>query len=1038
MKKRLLLLIAFLTAHLFVNAAEPADAEQTLPDGIEHLRTLDGIEEYRLESNGLRILLYPNEGLPVASVMVTYLVGSRNEATGTTGATHILEHMMFKGTPSNNKDNGGDYSSQMERIGARSNATTYFDRTNYYAVLPSADVPLAIRLEADRMRNLRIDPQDLASEMTVVRNEYERGENNPVRTLIKEIYAAAFHAHPYGDPTIGWLSDIENTSPEKLRRFYDTYYWPENTYLSIIGGFDRQETLQAVIDHYAPLPNSAKPLPVMDTKEPEQLGARRLVIERAGQIGVVTIAYKVPEGTHKDWAALSLLQQLIGADKTGRLYRALEDNGKAGATFTFAPRLRDPGLFFFAAYLTPQATHEEAESIMLEEIAKVVKQGISEEELARAKSVIRAETIYQRDGPYAIASQINEAIAMGEWSSYIQLPKEIDQVTTAEVQQIAAKYFVRKQSTTGWFVPQNNTVATLQSRSPYGPNYLKQPDESAATGLLPATASIEALPEEPSTTTETNFADSMRTAQVVQIQVVALEMPVKGVVSFVGSFAAGTSFSPAEAPALAEMTAAMLDQGTQRKDRFAVAEQLESIGASIQFKADAHALNFSGKFLRQDAGVVLSLLAEQLKEPAFGNETLKAQKQRAKAGLLQAMESTDYLADAQINRMLYPEGHPNQRPPLQTLIDSLDTITVEDLQVFHQKHYGPRSMLLVFAGDIRFEQLTAAVENAFADWEGGVDYNTDTDKPNPSTQQTEQVPLADKTSVSVRMGYATGLRRTDPEYIPFMVGNYILGGSFHSRLMEEIRQQRGLTYDIRSYHRGDLLTEGNWVLSASFSPSLLENGLQATREVLHKWYTQGVVEEEVQAACTTLSGSYLVRLSTSESVAGQVHSFLQRGLPADYIDRYTQLLKEVDAAVVNETIRKYVSPEQLSCALSGDFSNLAPVVANPQIAGPTRKISVQLDTPDSGWRIRIIEAHESGDQLAVISRVEQLEEPAEATISTVSDSIQIPDDGNERLVAHYVLGKNWDWGDKKDYQFIESIDEIRSALSGLQLIYPRQ
>lgn len=163
-----------------------------LPQGIEHIQTLDGIQEYRLSENGLRVLLMPNPGLPVATVMVTYQVGARNEVAGTTGATHILEHMMFKGTDRFNSSDGSDYSSEMERIGARSNATTYFDRTNYYATLPSEYVAHTIELEADRMRNLRIREADLASEMTVVRNEYERGENSPVSTLIKEIYSAAF------------------------------------------------------------------------------------------------------------------------------------------------------------------------------------------------------------------------------------------------------------------------------------------------------------------------------------------------------------------------------------------------------------------------------------------------------------------------------------------------------------------------------------------------------------------------------------------------------------------------------------------------------------------------------------------------------------------------------------------------------------------------------------------------------------------------------------------------------------------------------
>ncbi|MEZ7843646.1 MAG: pitrilysin family protein, partial [Opitutales bacterium] len=446
-----------------------------LPQGIEHIQTLDGIQEYRLSENGLRVLLMPNPGLPVATVMVTYQVGARNEVAGTTGATHILEHMMFKGTDRFNSSDGSDYSSQMERIGARSNATTYFDRTNYYATLPSEYVAHTIELEADRMRNLRIREADLASEMTVVRNEYERGENSPVSTLIKEIYSAAFVAHPYTHPTIGWRSDIESTTPEKLRAFYDDFYWPENAVLTVIGGFDIDATLEAVQQFYGAVPKAPHTIPVVETIEPKQLGPRRLIIERSGQVGVVMTAFKAPAGAHEDWAALSLIEQIVGADKTGRLYRALEDQGKASSTFTYAPQLRDPSLFTLGAYLTAEATHEETEAIILNEIKKLIGGGVTVDELARAKSVIQANTVYGRDGPYAIADQINEAIAMGDWTNYVNLPKAIQNVTAKEIKRVAAKYFIRNHSTTGWFVPQQSSTVAHLSHSAHGPHYFRDP-----------------------------------------------------------------------------------------------------------------------------------------------------------------------------------------------------------------------------------------------------------------------------------------------------------------------------------------------------------------------------------------------------------------------------------------------------------------------------------------------------------------------------------------------------------------------------------
>ncbi|MEM1221250.1 MAG: insulinase family protein, partial [Verrucomicrobiota bacterium] len=659
-----------------------------LPDGIEHVRTLDDIEEYKLSSNGLRVLLLENKGLPVATVMVTYQVGSRNETTGTTGATHILEHMMFKGTERFNPSNENDYSSQMERIGARSNATTWFDRTNYYATLPSQHVLTAIELEADRMRNLRILEEDLKSEMTVVRNEYDRGENSPVRTLLKELFATAFFAHPYGDPTIGWESDIENVSVEKLQKFYDTYYWPENTVVTIIGGFDRKETLAGIVEHYGEIPNSPRAIPVVDTVEPEQIGPRRITIERNGQVGVVMIGFRVPRGVHEDWPALRLIDQILGADKTGRLYRALEDKGKASGTFTFGPQLRDPGLFLFGAYLTEEATHEEAETIIHKEIQSLIKGGVNEDELARAKSVIWAQTVYGRDGSYSIADEINECIAMGDWTQFVNLPKAVQEVTATDVQRVATKYFQERRSTTGWFVPTKGEAAVSVASNAFSPNYYKEPETRAAetTTGLPMDAVVD-------------FSSKMQRKTVAGIEVIAIEMPVKDMVSFKGGFAAGDSLSPADQPSLASLTASMLDKGTTTKDRFQIAEQLDTLGgASISFDATKHAVTFGGRFLRTDAGPVISLLAEQLRSPAFKPEVFETLKSRQNAALLQSVDDPGYRAESSVMRLLYPEGHPNHATPIESLQADLEAITIDDLRNFHAEHYGPKSMTLVFAG----------------------------------------------------------------------------------------------------------------------------------------------------------------------------------------------------------------------------------------------------------------------------------------------------------------------------------------------------
>lgn len=995
-------------------------------DALKHIQTLGGIEEYKLRSNDLTVLLMPNESLPVATVMVTYKVGSRHEVPGTTGATHILEHMMFKGTPRFNSEESKDYSNIMERIGARSNATTWFDRTNYYATLPSKYVPLAIELEADRMRNLRIREKDLASEMTVVRNEYDRGENSPVQTLIKELFATAFLAHPYSDPTIGWKSDIENTSSEKLRAFYDTFYWPENAVLTVIGGYDREKTLAAIVEHYGSIERAPQQIPEVETEEPEQIGPRRFTINRAGQVGVVMVGYKVPEATHRDWPALQLIEQILGADKTGRLYRALEDKGKASTTFTFAPELYDPGLFILGAYLTPGATHEKVEAILQEEIEALIGGGVTEDELNRAKSVLRAQIVYGRDGPYAIADQINEAIAMGDWSSYVNRPNKIEAVTGEEIQAVAKRYFLEKTSTTGWFVPEAKNNIAMRNQGPWGPSYYRDPEIYGPIGTETQKGNTQSAPA------QVDFSASMRRETVAGIDLIAVDMPIEGAVSFVGSFAAGEAMSPPEHPMLASLTATMLDKGSMKKDRFAIAELLDLLGADISFAADDHSLSFSGRFLRPNAGAVLELLAEQVREPAFDPGIFETVRRRQKALLLQAVDDPNYRASSQLSRMLYPADHPNHEAKLSLLIEDLESTDIEDIRDFHQNFYGTKSMRLIFVGDIDFEQIKAAVANAFEGWDGGVPYSDNSPEPLENQSGEERISIADKTSVSVLYGFSTGLRRDNQEdYLPFMLGNYILGGSFNARLMQEIRKKRGLTYDIRAFHQGDILTPGNWVLRATFSPGMLDKGLDATQEVLNHWYENGVSEEEVEAAIETLSGSYLVGLSTTGRVAAQIHSFLQRGLEPEYIDQYPLELEKITTAAVNQAIKSHLDPSKTKLVIAGSLQNGA-----SHLDESKKSVTVRIDTPNAGWKIDIEKIYRDMNQFIVISRLKQEEPAAAKVITTVADSAEIPN-GIDLPLRHYVLGKTWKWGDTGKYTFIDSMDDISAPLREASLIYSK-
>ena len=426
--------------------------------GFKFVKSSGGIEEYTLQKNDLAVLVLEDHSAPVATFMVTYHVGSRNEAIGYTGSTHLLEHLMFKGSRNFNKEKGTAIWTELQNIGAQINATTWNDRTNYFEVVPSEHLERAIAIEADRMRFAFLRDEDRQPEMTVVRNEYERGENSPFDVLDKNIWATAYLAHPYHHSTIGWRSDIENISTKRLQEFYHTYYWPNNATATIIGDFNKAEALALVRNYFGEHNANKNNIPEMYTEEPEQEGPRRTVVKRAGQTGVVGVGHKTQEGLHEDTYAFQLLGKILSEGKTSRFYRTIVDRGLATSLLMYDFPFKDNGMFITYIFLTPDTDHQTVEDIVLEEYKKIINGGVTKEEIARAKAQTRASVAFSRDGSYAVASALNEAIAIGDWTFYTTFMDHIEKVSTKDIQRVAKKYLVEEKSTTGWFIPKIKKV----------------------------------------------------------------------------------------------------------------------------------------------------------------------------------------------------------------------------------------------------------------------------------------------------------------------------------------------------------------------------------------------------------------------------------------------------------------------------------------------------------------------------------------------------------------------------------------------------
>ncbi|UCH61604.1 MAG: insulinase family protein [Fidelibacterota bacterium] len=894
-------------------------------EGFQRVQTSGGITEYRMTSNDLAVLLMEDHSAPVAAFMVTYRVGSRNEAIGYTGSTHLLEHLMFKGSHNFSREHDNSIWTLLQNVGARINATTWLDRTNYYEMLPSEHLETAINIEADRMRQALLRDSDRQPEMTVVRNEFERGENEPWEALDKNIWATAYQAHPYHHSTIGWKSDIEGVSTERLRQFYDTYYWPNNATVTIIGDFDTRQVLSWIKSHFGQYPAAPHPIPEVYTTEPKQEGPRRFIIRRSGETGILGIAHKTPEGRHPDKYPLAVLKNILGAGKTSRLYRSLVDKGLATSTFIADHPLHDNGLLITYAFLTPGIDHKKIERIILREYEKVKAKKITKKELDRTKTMIRAEVAYSRDGFFSIAASLNEAIAIGDWTFYTTYLDRLSSVTIEDVQRVAETYLLEDQSTTGWFVPVpavDETGDSAGSAKPaavtagprdYRLEWNSRLSTSASNTLSPMAG-----------TSRISLAPRISDGEVTGgLRLVTMPTRVADVITIVGSQYGGDIFSPTANDPTAVITSSMLDQGTKIRNKFAISGLLEAVGARINFTSDDYRVSFSACCLKDTVPLVVKLLAEQLREPAFNEADLVSLKKRLVGHLIRQGENTDYRARLRFSQLLYPPDHPNYVPPLEKQAADVENITAPRLREFHDRHYGLGSMAVVAAGDVDRAILEDSLARHFGDWQKIKLTPPSLDecrgyRNTPPSQ--EVVTMEDKTSVDLVLGLVVGIDREHPDYLPLSMGSYILGGNFSARLMTTVRDEEGLTYSVGSSISGASNgKDGYWSIHGTFAPELLDRGQASILAQLDRWAEEGVTSDELSVKKTTLTGSYKVGLATTSGLATTILDMLERGKDIDYIDEYVEEINALALDEVNAAIRSYIKPENINTVAAGSI-----------------------------------------------------------------------------------------------------------------------
>jgi zinc protease len=952
-----------------------------VPEGIEFVSEGEGVREFRL-ANGLKLLLSENRVAPVTTFLVVYRVGSRNEAVGHTGATHLLEHMLFKGTPTFNKAKGTQVAATLQRVGADYNATTWYDRTNYFETVPSDALELAVQLEADRKRNSFIADEDRRAEMTVVRNELERGQNEPMLVLDEAVYATAFREHPYHHPTIGWRADVENVPTARLKEFYDTFYHPNNATAMVVGDFEEAQALALVNKYFGALPSSPAPIPEVYTDEPRQEGERRLVVRRAGELPLVQVAFRTPAALGQDGVlsdaglaaraaappaendiyALVVLAGLLSNGVTSRLYQALVEPGTAVSADARVDQFRDPGLFNVYATAAPGVEPLKVEEVIHAELARVAED-LKAEEVEKAKRQIAAQVAYERDGTHNVAFQMSEAESVADWRFYSSYARNVARVTAEDVRRVAAFYFKEDARTVGYFIPKSDGSTNVGGDDVGddggdvggGPNGGddaggggSDSDGSGAKSARPKSVKPAPTPHgykfqhDPHQQQEETGGAGLKgsggtgvnqsagtglASRVVREELgtgavlLLLENAATPTVALRGSLRAGSHFEPKDKPGLARITAEMLKRGTRRRGKLELAGALEEVGADAEFDADVFAVQIGARSLSDDFPALAATLAEMLREPSFPADELEKLKQQTTAAVRQQQSDTSWRAYERLTQTLFPEENPFYTHAGERLVESINSITVEDVRGFYEKFYGGSSLILSVAGGVRASEAVRVLREAFEGFEGrgGAEVSV-TDPQPPAGAGREVVAVRDKASVDVLLGTAAPLRRDASDYYAAVLANRALGEStLSSRLGLQVRDAEGLTYGIASRFRAPSLAAGPWYIAVSVNPGNVERAVESALGVLREYVEHGIRPEELEDEKSSAVGSFKVALSTNAGLAEALWNAEFYRLGLDYVERYPQLVRAVTVDEVNAAIRKYFRPEHLTVVVAGDI-----------------------------------------------------------------------------------------------------------------------
>jgi zinc protease len=859
--------------------------------------------------NGLEVVLKPVRHVPIVSTWLWYRVGSRNEVEGLTGASHWVEHMMFKGSPSFPK---GSIMRAVDRHGGYVNAMTSLDFTAYYATLPSAVADLALQIEADRMTGALFDPVEVAAERTVIISEREGAENEPRYVLSEEMSAAAFRVHPYHHQTIGWKEDLNAITRDELYAHYRQHYAPNNAVLVAVGDLDPEQWLKRIAELFGSI--AAQELPRATARpEPPQRGERRVTVRLPGSTPLLRVSYHTPAVSQEDYLPLVIADAVLSGGKamfsfegaqarSSRLYRALVETELASAAGSSFHASLDPYLFTLGVTVREGKDPAAVEQAMLNEVARLRETPVSADELAVAIRQTQAHFSYSSETVTSQALTLGLLEIVDHHERMDTVLEELSRVRPDDVLRVAQAYLVPEESVVGVFLPTEDAPGA-DDDAPESPQAL-WPAGRETTAFLGGPLGPETV-----------------TRHVLDNGIVALvhENHASATVSVAGDLLPGALHEQPEQLGIASLTASMLRRGSTEHTHQEINQRLDGVGASLGFSSGRDGSGLDGRALSADVDLLLELLAEMLTRPSFPEVELNRLRGQVltQIGLLHM--DTEYRADSAFEEALYGATHPYGRSEIGTR-RTITAISRDDIAAFHAQLYHPATLVLSIVGDVHTDRILHRLEVLLGGWRpqgpAPVWAVPGVPLPSRSIERHEQVP--GKSQADLVLG-VLGMVRYAADYFPAVVANTILGRlGLMGRLGDVVRDQQGLAY-YASSHLQPERGEHPWYVYAGVNMSNLERAVRSIHGELERMRQELVAPEELADCQTYLVGALPLHLESNRGVAHFLLNLERYGLGLDYMVRYPDLVRSVTREQMREVMQRYWPPEQYVLAVAGTF-----------------------------------------------------------------------------------------------------------------------